>query len=157
MSEEEDEEIMALIDETGKTKKYDKERLKRSEQKDQKVHQRQEKIQTTGKIQRILEEFKGIKEYLEHQISEERTLIPKIKNEKGEVITSRKGTANVFGELYSKLYADDQCEKTGDGKMTKRSKCRCGREERNSRVQQQKSCRLLLTDSKKEKQETATE
>ena len=28
MSEEEDEEIMALIDERGKTKKYDKERLK---------------------------------------------------------------------------------------------------------------------------------
>ena len=26
----------------------------------------------------------------------------KIKNEKGEIITSRKGVANVFGELYKK-------------------------------------------------------
>ena len=34
----------------------------------------------------------------------------KIKNEIGEVITSRKGIANVFGEFYSKLYADDQCD-----------------------------------------------
>ena len=31
-----------------------------------------------------------------------RVLITKIKNEKGEVITSRKGTANLFGEFYKK-------------------------------------------------------
>ena len=27
------------------------------------------------------------------------TLIPKVKNDKGETITSRKGIANVFGEI----------------------------------------------------------
>ena len=41
-----------------------------------------------------------------------RVLITKIKNEKGEVITSRKGIANVFGEFYSKLYDEDQNDGT---------------------------------------------
>ena len=36
------------------------------------------------------------------------TLIPKVKNGKGETITSRKGIANVFGEFYSKLHAETQ-------------------------------------------------
>ena len=36
-----------------------------------------------------------------------RTLIPKVKNDKGETITSRKGLADLFGELYSKLYAEN--------------------------------------------------
>ena len=36
-----------------------------------------------------------------------RTLIPKVKNDKGDTVTSRNGTANIFGEFYSKLYADD--------------------------------------------------
>ena len=38
------------------------------------------------------------------------TLIPKVKNGKRETITSRKGTANVFGEFYSKLYAEERFE-----------------------------------------------
>ena len=39
-------------------------------------------------------------------------LITKVKNEKGEVITSRKGIANVFGEFYKKLYDDNVQEET---------------------------------------------
>ena len=35
-------------------------------------------------------------------------LITKIKNERGEIITSRKGIANVFGEFYAKLYGDNE-------------------------------------------------
>ena len=31
-----------------------------------------------------------------------------MENGKGETITSRKGIPNVFGEFYSKLYAEDQ-------------------------------------------------
>ena len=31
-----------------------------------------------------------------------------MKNEKGETITSRKEIANVFGEFYSKLHAENQ-------------------------------------------------
>ena len=39
-----------------------------------------------------------------------RILITKMKNEKSDIITSRKGIADVFGEFYSKLYDDDQGE-----------------------------------------------
>ena len=35
---------------------------------------------------------------------EEQTLIPKVKNDEGETITSRKGVANVFGEFCSKFF-----------------------------------------------------
>ena len=39
-------------------------------------------------------------------------LITKTKNEKGEVITSREGIANVFGEFYKKNYDDKEHEET---------------------------------------------
>ena len=97
---------MDLIDERRKIK-----RLKRSEQKDQKMHQRQEMIKHTRKTQRILEEFKGIRNISNIKSAKKRILIP-MKTEKGDVITSRKGIANVFGEFYSKLYDDDQYDET---------------------------------------------
>ena len=59
-------------------------------------------------IQRILEEFRGIKSRSCINSGKQRTLIPKVKNDKGETITSRKGIANVVGEFYSKLYAEHQ-------------------------------------------------
>ena len=37
-----------------------------------------------------------------------RALIPKVKHDKDETITSRTGIANVFGEFYSKLDAETQ-------------------------------------------------
>ena len=37
-------------------------------------------------------------------------LIPRIKNDEGETITSRKGIAKVFGEFYSKLYDSKETE-----------------------------------------------
>ena len=40
--------------------------------------------------------------------SRKKTLIPKIFNEKDEIITSRKGIANVFGEFNSKLSSNEQ-------------------------------------------------
>ena len=41
----------------------------------------------------------------------QKTLIPKMRDEKDEIITSRKGIANVFGKFYSKLYPDVQQDK----------------------------------------------
>ena len=73
---------------------------------DRKRSRRQEKIQ------RILEEFKGIENMSNIKPARKRTPSPKVKNEKDEVITSRKGIANIFGEWYGKLYADDPCEET---------------------------------------------
>ena len=53
-------------------------------------------------IQRILEDFKGVKNIPGVKSSKRRVLTTKIKNEKGEVITSRKGIANVFWEFHKK-------------------------------------------------------
>ena len=41
-------------------------------------------------------------------------LITKIKNERGEIITSRKGIANVFGEFYKKHYDDNEQDEYGN-------------------------------------------
>ena len=53
-------------------------------------------------IQIILEDFKGVKNIPGIKSAKKSVLIIKIKNEKGETITSRKGMANVFGEFYKK-------------------------------------------------------
>ena len=39
-----------------------------------------------------------------------RVLVPIVKYDRGDRITSRKGIANVFGEFYSKIYAGDETE-----------------------------------------------
>ena len=57
-------------------------------------------------IERILEEFKGIRNILRIKTAKKRVLITKIKNDKGECITSRKGIADTFGEFYKRLYED---------------------------------------------------
>ena len=50
-------------------------------------------------IERILEEFKGVRNIPGIKTAKKRVLITKIKNEKGECITPRKGVADAFGEL----------------------------------------------------------
>ena len=57
-------------------------------------------------IQRILEEFKGVRNIPRIKTAKKRVLITKIKNDKGECITSRNGTADAFGEFYKRLYED---------------------------------------------------
>ena len=52
--------------------------------------------------QRILEDFKGIRNIAGIKSAKKRVLITKIKNQKGECITSRKGIVDVFGESYKK-------------------------------------------------------
>ena len=59
-------------------------------------------------IQRILEEFKGVRNTLGIKTAKKKVLITKIKNDKGECITSRKGIADAFGEFYQKLYEDNE-------------------------------------------------
>ena len=57
-------------------------------------------------IERILEEFKGVRSIPRIKTAKKRVLITKIKNKKGECITSRKGIADTFGEFYKRLYED---------------------------------------------------
>ena len=40
--------------------------------------------------------------------AKKKVLITKIKNDKGECITSRKGIADAFGEFYKRLYEDNK-------------------------------------------------
>ena len=62
------------------------------------------RVKRQEEIQRILEDFKGTKNIPGIKSAERRVLITKKKNEKGEVITSRKGIANLFGELTKKNF-----------------------------------------------------
>ena len=59
-------------------------------------------------IERILEEFKGVRNIPRIKTAKKRVLITKIKNEKGECITSRKGIADTIGEFYKRLYEDSE-------------------------------------------------
>ena len=59
-------------------------------------------------IQRILEEFKGVRNIPGIKTAKKKVLITKIKKDKGECITSRKGIADVFGEFYKRLYEDKE-------------------------------------------------
>ena len=63
-------------------------------------------------IQRILEDFKGVKNIPGIKSAKKKVLITKMKNEKGETITSRKGIANVFGEFYKHFHGDNEQEET---------------------------------------------
>ena len=57
-------------------------------------------------IERILEEFKGVRNIPRIKTAKKRVLITKIKNKEGECITSRKGIADTFGDFYKRLYED---------------------------------------------------
>ena len=59
-------------------------------------------------IQRILEDFKGVRNIPGIKSAKKKVLITEIKNDKGESITSRKGIADVFGEFYKGLYEDNE-------------------------------------------------
>ena len=60
-------------------------------------------------IQRILEDFKGVRSIPGIKSAEKRVLITKIKkSRKGDCITSRKGIADVFREFYKRLYEDKE-------------------------------------------------
>ena len=73
-----------------------------------KMHQRQKRMKRQMDIQRILVDFKGIRNILGIKSAKKRVLITKIKNENGECITSRKGIADVFGESYKQLYEENE-------------------------------------------------
>ena len=69
-------------------------------------------------IQRILEEFKGVSNTPGIKSAKKEVLITKIKNERGNIIRSRKGIANIFGELYKKLYDDNEQDEYGNESIT---------------------------------------
>ena len=69
-------------------------------------------------IQRIREDFKGVSNIPGIKSAKKKVLITKIKNERGEIITSRKGIANVFREFYKKIYDDNEQDEYGNESST---------------------------------------
>ena len=59
-------------------------------------------------IQRILEDFTGVKNIPGIKSTKKRVLITMIENETGEISTSRKGILNVLGDFYKKKYDDKE-------------------------------------------------
>ena len=98
-----DAEILRLIEERRKMPKEERHRLKELSKK--KMHQ-SKKMNRHQDIERIFEEFKGVQNIPRIKTAKKRVLITKIKNKKGECITSRQGIADTFGEFYKRLYED---------------------------------------------------
>ena len=99
----EDAEILRLIEERRSTPKEEKQRLK-DLSKCIKNAPEKKRMKKQQDIQRILEDFKGLRNIPGIKSAKKKVLITKIKNDKGECITSRKGIADVFGEFYKRLY-----------------------------------------------------
>ena len=72
------------------------------------------RVKRQQEIQKILEDFKGVSNIPGITFAKKKVLITKIKNERGEIITSRKGFANVFGGFYKKFYDDNEQDEKGN-------------------------------------------
>ena len=82
------------------TPKEEKQRLKELSKCIKKCIRDKKRVNRQQLIQRILEDFKGVNNIPGIKSAKKKVLITKIKNERGAIITSRKGIANVFGEFY---------------------------------------------------------
>ena len=83
-------------------------------------------------FQRIQEEFRGIKSTSCIKSGRKKTLIPKVKSDEGETITSRNGIANVSS--HSKLYAEDQLGEEVQDPHNSEMRMSTGRESRIDNV-----------------------
>ena len=101
-----DAEILRLIEERRKMPKEERHRLKELSKKIKKCIREKKRMKRHQDIERILEEFKGFRNIPRIKAAKKKVLITKIKNKKGECITSRKGIADTFGEFYKRLYED---------------------------------------------------
>ena len=106
----EDVEIGRLIEERRNTPKEEKQRRKEVSKCNKNVPETKKRMKRQQDIHRILEDFKGVKNIQGIKSAKKRELITKIKNEKREVITSRKVIATVVGEVYKK-YDDSEQKK----------------------------------------------
>ena len=106
----EDETIRRLIEERRGIARGEKQHLKEVSQQIRKCIRNKKRSKRQDKIQGVLEELRGINNISCIEPAKKRMLVPKVENEIGDTITSRKGIVNVFGEFYSKIFADDGTE-----------------------------------------------
>ena len=102
-AKDKDEEILALIQERRTIKKDERERIREVSKKIKKCIREKKRTARQEKIQKILEELKGTKNISNVKSAKKRILIPKVKNMKGETITSREGIAHVCAEFRAKI------------------------------------------------------
>ena len=102
-----DVEIRRFIEERRSTPKEEKQRLKEVS-KLKKCIRDKKRMKRQQDIQRILEDFKSVRSIPGIKSAKKRVLITKIKNEKGEIITSRRWIVNVFGQFYNNLHDDNE-------------------------------------------------
>ena len=98
--------IRRLIEERKSTPKEEKQRLQEVSKCITNVSEKKKSEKDSKTSKKILEDFEGVKNIPGIKYAKKRVLITKIKYEKGETITSRKGIANVFVEFYKKFYDD---------------------------------------------------
>ena len=72
------------------------------------MHQRKKRMKRQQDIERILEEFKGVRNIPRIKTAKKKVLTTKIKNDRGECITSRTGIADAFREFDKRLYEDSE-------------------------------------------------
>ena len=143
----EDVEIRRLIEEIRSTPKEEKQRLKEVSKCFKKC---------IRDIQRILEDFKGVKNIPRIKSAKKIVLITMMKSEKQEIITSRKGIANVFGNSANNFSTTMNKKKLNKKsvrmKMRAASMCRTTTPMRwwESQRSRQKSCELQSTKSKRQ-------
>ena len=113
-----DAEIRRLIEERRSTPKEEKQRLKELRKCIKKCTRDKKRVKRQQLIQRILEDFKGVSNIPGIKYAKKKVLITKIEDERGEIITSRRGIANVFGEFYKKLYDDNEQDEHGNESST---------------------------------------
>ena len=113
-----DAEIRRLIEERRCTPKEEKQRLKEVSKCIKKSIRDKKRVKRQQVIQKILEDFKGVSNIPGIKSAKKKVLITKSKNERGEMNTSRKGIANVFGEFYKKLFDDNEQDEYGNESNT---------------------------------------
>ena len=78
------------------------------------MYQRQEKSEKTTSSPKNHEDFNGVSNIPGIKSAKKKVLITKINNERGEIMTSRKGIANVFGEFYKKTLLHNEQDECGN-------------------------------------------
>ena len=118
-----------------------------------------------NEIKRLIEERRGIAKGDQQQLKEVSKKIKKCIRDKKDQVTSRKGIANVFGEFYSELYAEERFDEEkhdphwAETRTSKRGRIdkEEGKNEKEIPVFTKMTCTLPSTASKEAKQATAME
>ena len=104
-----DVEILRLIEERRSTPKEEKQRLKDLNKRIKNASEKKKGWRDSKTSKESLKSFKGVRNIPGIKTAKKTVLITKIKNDKGECITSRKGIADVFGEIsLQRLYEDNE-------------------------------------------------